>query len=217
MSDPNYEMRKSFASLDGRQVSDVPGEPDVYVPGHFMAKMGFVVLSLVILAFGIWLLWAPTTRLLFGETSEARIAYIVRTEPGVADRTIRYAKDIEEGHHTVVYQHFVAVEDEKGEQSVMRLAVDSARKPYARVNDVVKVVHFAEDDAAFGVFHHRTWAFGLAFFFVGAMLSMLSINTLWAVGKPIVIDEESEESLAEEVEKQRLDALGSKHDTQLEK
>ncbi|MFP4358135.1 MAG: hypothetical protein ACLFSZ_06835 [Puniceicoccaceae bacterium] len=217
MSDPHYELRKSFSALDGRQVSDVPGEPDVYVPGHFWVKLGYVIFSLLILAFGIWLLWEPAARLLFGETSEARIAYIVRTEPGEPDRTIRYAKDIPEGHHTVVYQHYVAVEDEDGEQAVMRLAVDSARKPYAKVNDIVRVVHFAEDHAAFGLFHHRTWAFGLGFLFVGIILSMLSINTLWAVGKPIAIDDESEESLAEEAEKLRLDALNLKHDTELEK
>ena len=217
MSDPHYEMRKSLAALDGRKVSEIPGEPDVYVPGHFWAKLGYVVFSLLVLAFGLWLLWAPATRLLFGETSEARVAYVVRTEPGMPDRTIRYARDIEEGHHTVVYQHYVAVEDEDGELSVMRLAVDSARKPYAKLNDTVEVVHFAQDEAAFGLFHHRTWAFGLGFFFVGSILSMLSINTLWAVGKPIPIDDESEESLAEEVEKRRLDTLGLKHDTELEK
>jgi len=194
-----------YHRLDGRKVSDKPGEPDVHVPGHFWVQVAYVLFSLSIVAFGTWLIWAPLSRLVAGEISESKVVHIVRTEPGVPDQTIRFARDIPEQEHTVRFQHFVAVEDEEGRRHVMRLGVDSARQPYARVNEIVKVIHFPDDTVAFGLLHHRTWAFGAGYLAVGFILSMLSINSLWAVGKPIVIDPENPEELEEEAERLRQD------------
>ncbi|MFW5829972.1 MAG: hypothetical protein ACOCXA_06895 [Planctomycetota bacterium] len=192
-------------NFDDRTFATEPGQPDVYIPRHFLPKLGLALFSLAIFAFGIWMSWDPVARLLTGEISQARVVHIVRTQPGVPDEVIRYARSIEEQPYTVTFQHYVAVEDEEGKEHVMRLGVDSAKKPYAKVNDVLSVTHYEGDEYAFALYHHRTWAFGAGFLSVGAILSLLALHTLWAVGKPIIIDPESAEALEAERQAQEAD------------
>ncbi|MGF1483354.1 MAG: hypothetical protein ACFBZ8_03200 [Opitutales bacterium] len=193
-------MNQIPPNYDGRLRTEDPNEPDYHVPGSFAQKLVFVIFSLAILALGFWVIWAPLMRLVVGERSEGRVVRIVRVEPGVEDEIIRSSRDISEQSHTVQFQHYVAVEREDGTEHVMRMGVDSARKPYAKVNDTFTVIHFPDDEFAFGAFHHRTWAFGAGYLSVGFILSLLSIHTLIMVGRKIPIDPESEENLQKERE-----------------
>ncbi len=191
-------MNENRPNHDGRVFGTEPGEPDYHIPGSFPQKVLFVVFALAITALGAWMIWAPLTRLVLGETSEGRVVRIVRTEPGVEDEVIRYKKDVPEQDYTVVFQHYVAVQRDDGTEHVMRLGVDAAKMPYAAVTDTMTVLHFPDGEVAFGAYQHRTWAFGAGYLSVGLVLSMLSINSLIMVGRKIPIDPESEESLEEE-------------------
>jgi hypothetical protein len=191
-------------NLDGRAFTTEPGKPDVYIPGHFWWKLTFVIFSLLLTALGAWMIYDPLIRLVAGEIGEGRVVRLVRTQPGVEDQVIRYRKPIEEEMYTVIYQHYVAVKNKEGAgETIMRVGVDSAKQPYANVNDVIKVVYFPGDEVAFGLWHHRTWAFGAGYLSVGLILSMLAINTLIMVGRPIEIDPESPEALEAEEEELR--------------
>jgi hypothetical protein len=203
MSDP-HEKRYEQPNKDGRVISTEPGKPDVFIPGHFWWKLFYVIFSLALTALGGWMIADPLMRLVAGEMSEGRVVRLVRTQPGVEDQVIRYRKPIEEEMYTVIYQHYVAVKKQDGAgESIMRLGVDSAKQPYANVNDTMQVIYFPGDDVAFGMWHHRTWAFGAGYLSVGLILSMLSINTLIMVGRPIEIDPESPEALEAEEEELR--------------
>ncbi|MGF1448577.1 MAG: hypothetical protein ACFB20_04085 [Opitutales bacterium] len=192
-------MSKNYPNFDGRVYGKEPGEPDYHIPGSFPQKVLFVLFALGLTAVGAWIMWAPLARWVGGETSEARVVRIVRSEPGKDDEVIRYKKEIKEQAYTVTFQHFVAVQNEDGTEHIMRLGVDSAKKPYVSVNDALTVVHYPEDEVAFELASQRTWAFGVGYVSVGGILCMLSINSLLMVGRKIAIDPESDESIDAEV------------------
>lgn len=190
---PNY---------DGRVFGE-NGEPDVYIPGMFWPKLGFLLFSIALALFGVWTIWDPAARVISGEISEARVSRLERSQPGVPKQIFRYPITIEEEAYTVTYRHFVQVEGDDGQTQSFIIGVDSRKKPYANVNDTITVAYFPDSDVAFAVYHHRTWAFGLGFLSVGGILVMLAWSTVRAVGKPIIIDPESpqeEQSSPSEVE-----------------
>ena len=166
-----------------------------YTPGHFGAKLGFLLVSLAVLAFGVWAIWDPMSTLLLGESATGRVVRIVRSDPGEADRVIRYRQAIAAGGFGTRFTYFVAVEDDRGERDVYRLAVGSRQRPYevggstpANINERFTVIYRPGGKLAYGLYHHRTWAFGVGFLFVGAILTLCAVPTLWAVGRPIEVD-----------------------------
>jgi hypothetical protein len=175
----------------------------VYVPGWFWPKLAFFLFALLVFTFGVVLLWPPMSRLLVGEVERGRIVRLVVTQPGAEDQIYRYRREFDEQGQAVIFQHYIAVEREDGTQQIMRMGVDSRKLPYANVNDEVKVAFFKGDDYAFGVHHHRTWAFGAAYTVVGLVFLVCGIPMLLAVGKPIEVDPENPEALKEMREQER--------------
>ncbi len=186
-----------FRALDGRTPGR-DGQPDVYIPGGFWPKLFFVIFSATMTLVGIWALWDPGIRYFTGERAEARVTRIVRTEPGMPDQVIRVRREFEEQGHTVDFIHYVEIIDAEGRPHDLMMGVNSQNQPYAQFNDLFEVVYFPGENVAFGLFHHRTWAFGAALTSIGGTLLMVSVYILWFVGKPIEIDPENEEDLAEE-------------------
>lgn len=169
-------------------------EAEYHVPGHFWPKMIFLLSSFVFLAFGFSLLWPPLSRVVFGETSEARVVYIEKREPGKEDVTYRYRRSYEReaelNDYSLTFRHYVAVEAENEREKVLRLAIDTRVQPLpeANVNDTVVVSYFPDGDIAYAKFYTRTWAFGVAYCAFGVLLLGIGVPMVWAVGKPIKID-----------------------------
>ena len=147
---------------------------------------------------GFWMLWAPTTAVLGGSIEEARVSRIVRSAPGLPDQVIRIRREPRDESHTITFRHYVEVVLPDDTTREFRMAVDSRRKPYASVNDTFRVAFLPEGEVAFGVFHHRTWAFGAGFVGMGVTLLALSGYLLAQVGRPVVIDPEDPENLERE-------------------
>ena len=164
-----------------------------YTPDKFVPKLLFLIGSVLIVILGIVLGWDPATRWAFGERSDAHVTRIVREEPDQDPEIIRYRKTIPEGDHLTRFTYTVGVEQESGQTKEMTLAVGSRRNTFANVNDSMEVVYFQDEDHAYQLFEHRTWAFGIGFFVIGAILTACAIPTLYAVGKPILIDPEAAE------------------------
>jgi hypothetical protein len=194
-------------NLDGRVFGE-NGEPDVFIPGHLFPKVGFLVFSVLILLLGLWDLWGPASSVLFGEVSESRVAYMVRHSPGQADEVIRVRREIKEGDYgyETVFRHFVEVIDRNSRVQTFELAVASRQTPYALVNERVRVAYFPGATHAYGIYHHRTWAFGVSLLFMGMTFLPMAIFLVRMVGKPIPIDPED----PAELEKERR-ASGARH------
>lgn len=191
---------------DGRIFGE-NGEPDYFVPGQFGIKLAFFIASLLIFAFGVWDLWGPLSRSLRGERATGRIVYLVRQTPGEADETIRIRRDIKEGDYAYdsIFRHFVEVPFPDGSSKIFQLAVASRQTPYALVNDRVRVAFHPEDDFAYGIRHHRTWAFGCGFILVGSTFVIISGFLLRMVGKKIYIDPEDPAQLELEQQAESLE------------
>jgi len=159
-----------------------------HYPNHPVIKTIFLLLSLCVLALGVWVIWEPAARFFVGERATAKITQIVRDDPEDGREVIRYRKTIEEGSHLTDFSYEVTVGDGNNQAKKMQLAVGSKQNAYANVNDEFEVIYFADEDHAYGLFHHRTWAFGAGFLFVGLVLTATAIPTLYMVGKPIKID-----------------------------
>lgn len=198
-------MKNERAIHDGR-ILGKDGGPDYFIPGFRLAKGAFVLFSLAIMGAGVWMLWSPGTALLIGETGEARVSRIIESLPGEPDRTIRIRKSIDDQGHLARYRHFVEVIGEEGQAYEFEMAVGSAQKPYARVNDTFSIAFIPGNEYAHGIKQLRTWAFGIAFFVFGFVVFGIAWYLFIKVGKPVYIDPESEEDLqAEEeaIERQR--------------
>ncbi|MGC9450186.1 MAG: hypothetical protein ACP5I4_01955 [Oceanipulchritudo sp.] len=83
---------------------------------------------------------------------------------------------------------------------VFELGVASRQTPYALVNERVRVAYFIDHDIAYGVFHHRTWAFGVSLLFMGLTFVPMAVFLVRMVGRRIPIDPED----PAELEKERL-------------
>jgi hypothetical protein len=178
------------------------GEPDVFIPGNFGPKLGFVIFSFALLAFGIWDIWGSASRLFFGEGGTGQVSRIVRESPGEEPETIRVKRDIAEGDYAreTLFRYFVDVSSAEGDITTYELGVASRSFPYALVNENFKVIYFPDGEYAYAMWHHRTWAIGLTFLMLGLTFIPLSGYILWMVGKPIVIDPEDPEQIALERE-----------------
>lgn len=161
-----------------------------HVPHRRGLKLLFLVFSLCMFLLGCVLIYAPLARWICGETANARVVEILREEPGRDPERIRYRKEIREGSHLTTFTYTVAVPRGEGGRDEYTVAVGSRREAYANVNDRFKVIYFPGDDHAYGLPHHRTWAFGVGFLFIGGLLTLCAVPTLLAVGKPILIDPE---------------------------
>ena len=168
-------------------------EGEFYTPSDFWPKLIFLVAGIVVLVFGLSFMIEPANRLLFGEYGKAKVAMIVRTEPGEQDQTIRYRKKFDvESNMAVHFQHWVSINVD-GSPRLYRLGVDSRREPYLAVNDSVDIVYYPdeEDGLAFAPKQARTWGIGLLYVTIGLSFTIGGIPMLYAVGKPIRIDPEA--------------------------
>ncbi len=198
----NQEQKRD--NFDGRYFGE-NGERDYFIPRLFVPKLMYLLLTLGLSAVGIWFIWAPAGALFFGETGEARVTRLVREQPGEVSETIWFAREIKEQPHTVTFRHFVEVVGEDGIARQFRMGVDSRRRPYASPNDTFKVAYHPDGDYAFGLYHHRTWAFGAGFLTVGFILTCVAVFMLINVGKKVYIDPEDPEQLEAEEREQEAE------------
>lgn len=162
-----------------------------HVPGGFGIKLAYVLMGFLLLALGVWFCWEPAGRLLFGQSAEARVIKIVKVTPGMEDITFRYRHEFPgERDRSISFQHFVSVPTAQGEKT-LRLGVDSRVKPYANVNDRMRVAFFPNDTYAFNVWQIRSWGIGILYAVIGLAFVGMGIPMLVAVGKPILIDPEA--------------------------
>ncbi|NBD37102.1 MAG: hypothetical protein GVY10_00855 [Verrucomicrobia bacterium] len=211
MSDPTEPSPppQERPNHDGRIFGE-NGEPDVFVPRDRLRKWLFVLFSCFILFVGLWDLWGPLSRWVFGETGEGRVLRIVRESPGEPAENIRVRREIEEGDYSfdTLFRHFVEVVDKQGDLEVFELAVAGRQTPYALINDSFKVIYFPGDDYAYGLWQHRTWAFGCALVLMGLTFVPLSVYLLRMVGRPVVIDPEDPAELEKEREAEARERAG---------
>ena len=195
-------------NLDGRTFGE-NGEPDVFIARDRMRKLAFVLFSFVILLVGIWDLYGPVSRWTLGEKTQGRIAYITIDSPGAPIETLRIRREIKEGEYSydTLFRYYVEVISPDGNPAIKQLSVASRNTPFTSVNDWMTVVYEPEDDYVIGLWEHRTWAFGLALVLMGFTFIPLSVYLYLMVGKPIVIDPEDPELVAEE-EKRLAEEMG---------
>ena len=189
-------------NYDGRHFGK-DGERDYFIPGGLIRKLIYLALTIALSGVGVWFLWDPAAALLFGETGDARVTRLVRQQPGEQDQTIWFAREIKEQPHTVTFRHYVEVVDADGVARQFRMGVDSRREPYAKPNDTFRVAYFPDGEYAFGLYHHRTWAFGAGFLTVGGILNCIAVFMVMNVGKKVYIDPEDPEQL--EAEKRAIE------------
>jgi hypothetical protein len=136
------------------------------------------------------------------QRATGRVVYLVRQSPGETDETIRIRREIKEGDYAyaTLFRPFVEVPFADGSSKIFQLAVASRQTPYALVNERVRVAFYPQDDVAYGIRHHRTWAFGCGFVMVGSTLVIISCFLLRMVGKKNYIDPEDPAQL--ELERQ---------------
>jgi hypothetical protein len=162
-----------------------------HYPHRFGLKLAFLIFSLLVLALGVLVIWDPAVRFFQGERATVRVTQILREEPDGTREIIRYRKEIPEGDYLTSFSYTVSYEQPDGSSKEMTLAVGSRRNAYANVNDEFEVIFFPDEDYCYGLFHHRTWAFGVGFLFVGGLLTLAAVPTLYMVGRPILIDPEA--------------------------
>ena len=186
-----------------RRYADYGNDPSIHqsadgrwyhTPRSFGPKLAFLIGSLLVVALGTWIVWDPLMALVAGERGAARVVQITRFEPGQEPRRIRHRQTIPEGTHHTRFDYTVEVITAEGDVRTLRLAVGSARVAYANINDEFEVIFREGAEHAYGLHHHRTWAFGIGFLFVGGVLTLCAVPTLLAVGKPIEIDPEAEQT-----------------------
>ena len=154
----------------------------VHTPHRFGPKLVFLLFSLAMLILGAWLIYPPLSRWLTGETAMARVVEILKEEPGQPPERIRYRKQIPESSHLTTFTYTVAVPRPEGGRDEFIMAVGSRREPYAIYNDQFRIIYFEGEDHAYGLLHHRSWAFGVGFLFIGSLLTLCAVPTLLAVG-----------------------------------
>ena len=169
-------------------------QPDTYVPGNLVPKVIYLVLSGIVFGIGAWYAWEPLSRMLWGETTSARVAEIRIVTPGEPEQVYRYRRPYRDtrNFHTS-FQHYVVIPID-GMPVLHRISVDSRFRPADgyNVNDRISVVYFPDDERrlAFAHLNPRTWGAAGLFLALGATMLATSIPMLLAVGKPITIDPE---------------------------
>jgi len=162
-------------------------------PRSFWLKLLYLIAGFGVLSVGINDLWGPAGRAFYGLSGDARVVRIEKVIPGAKTEVYRYRRDFaDERDRSITFQHYVAVE-ENGQERVMRLGVDSRVKPYANVNDVIEVAYYEDDAFAFAKWHARSWGMGIFYAVIGFSFVATGVPMLFAVGRPILIDPESEE------------------------
>ncbi len=164
-----------------------------HYPHLFLPKLFFLIASLALLVIGALAIWPPLSRLAFGEREIARVVYIERKDPGKDSEIIRYRKLIPEGGYDTVFHYAVDIPVPEQTPHRAELAIGSRRNAFANVNDNFEVIYFPGEEMVYQLYEHRTWAFGIAFLFIGGVFTACAVPTLLAVGKPIRIDPEARE------------------------
>ena len=162
-----------------------------HIPGSRTQKLAYLIGGVICLLLGLWFGWDAIGRVLFGQTSEARVVRIVKVVPGAESATYRYRRVFTpERDRSITFQHFVEVTDGT-EKRVLHLAVDSRVEPYANVNDRLKVSYYPKDVYAIVPDQARTWGIAALYGVIGLASFAMGLPMFLAVGKPIEIDPEA--------------------------
>lgn len=164
--------------------------PQTYTPGYVLAKLAYLAFGLLLLGFGVALIWQPAGRFLLGETARAPVTQIVRLEPGQPEQIFQYRRNYApEINMAVTFQHFVSVPIE-GRQVLFRLGIDSRKSPYANVNDRLLVAFYPDDPQriAFVANDPRSWGIPVLLLAVASAFVATGIPMLIAARRPIPID-----------------------------
>lgn len=169
--------------------------PRTYTPGQLGPKLAYLAAGLVIFGIGVSFLWEPLGRLLFGATTEARVAEIHVVEPGRPDVIYNYRRDYPpEPNLAITFRHYVAIEID-GQPVLFRLGIDSRKAPipYHNVNDRERVAYYPDDPRrlAFPVGRARTWGAATIFCGVGLFILVAAMPMVLVARRPIMIDPEA--------------------------
>ncbi|MBC2607066.1 hypothetical protein [Pelagicoccus albus] len=164
-----------------------------HYPHLFWPKLAFLIASLALLGIGGLTIWPPLSRLAFGEREIARVVFIERIDPAKDPEIIRYRKSIPEAGYDTIFHYTVEIATPGQTPHRAELAIGSRRNAFANVNDSFEVIFFPGEKMVYQLYEHRTWAFGIAFLFIGGIFTACAVPTLLAVGKPIRIDPEARE------------------------
>ncbi|GAT35420.1 hypothetical protein TSACC_3485 [Terrimicrobium sacchariphilum] len=110
-----------------------PHAIETYTPGCVAQKMTLLIVSLLILAFGLSQLGAPLRLLLFGHRSEAEAISVTRTKVGMPDLVMHSDNEIvaNQAPHdrSYVYWNDFVIHTEAGERIPVRANVGSRISP----------------------------------------------------------------------------------------
>jgi len=110
-----------------------PHPIETYTPGYVPHKLALLIVSLLILAFGISQLWSPLRLLAFGHRAEAEAVSVTRTKVGMPDLVMHSDNEIAANQaphdRSYVYWNDFVIHTDTGELIAVRANVGSRTTP----------------------------------------------------------------------------------------
>ena len=202
-------MSQRPAEYDDPAFQQLPDGRWTYTPGKRGLKFMTTLLGALIVAFGIWWQWDNFVLVLFGESTSAKVAYVVEERLGqepVKLDTVRAVADANDPTRNATFYYHVVFTTQAGEDVTARLNYGQAVRPLLSIGTDVFVAYDPEDPSVvirawdhheFSVFGNvfqlhlpnlSTWAFGFFFMGTGLLLFIPQLFLFLAAGKPIILD-----------------------------
>jgi hypothetical protein len=170
-----------------------PDGTQTFTPGMAGRKLAGMLLGVAIVLFGVFWQWEPSRLFLFGETTDAKVAYVIESKPGqepIKHDTRKAVGEAEDPTRNATFFYHLRFTTAAGQEVTAPLNYGQALRPLHSIGDTLVVSYDPKaPETIIDKWSVRTWAFG--FFFVGTGLLIL-VPQWWlfrAANRPIVLDQ----------------------------
>lgn len=164
-----------------------------FTPGMFRRKLAAFLFGCAVLAFGVYWQAKPAWLLLRGETTEARVAYVLEVKPGqepVKHDTRKAVAEAEDPTRNATFLYHVRFTTAAGRTVTAPLNYGQAHRPIHSVNDPIPIAYDPDNpEDLIDRWSVRTWAFGFFFMGIGVFIAIPQWFLLRAANRPIVLDQ----------------------------
>jgi hypothetical protein len=174
-------------------VTTHPDGTQTYTPGMWRRKLLTVLLGAAITLFGVFWQLEPARLFLFGESTEAKVAYVLEVKPGqepVKHDTRKAVSEAEDPTRNATFYYYMRFVTPKGDTVTAQLNYGQALRPIHSINDPLMIAYDPErPETIIDKWSVRTWAFGFFFMGTGLLILIPQWFLLRAANKPIVLDQ----------------------------